>query len=261
MRMLLTGDIFKIKKYALHDGPGIRTTVFLTGCPMRCRWCHNPEGMGSLPPEAPAETDERGFSGRRIPVDALMEEIEKDTVFYDESGGGVTFSGGEPLVQTPFLSQMLRRCAEADIHTAVDTCGYADWSVFESIIDVVRLFLFDLKIIDDSRHRRFCGVSNQPVLDNLKRLAGAKVPVRIRFPVVPGMTDDPQNVSQVVAFVRSLPRVEGVDILPFHRIADGKYRRLRIDNPVADVPALSRQDVLPLAEAFSAWGFSTTVGG
>ena len=253
--------VFDVQRFCLHDGPGVRTVVFLKGCPMCCRWCHNPEGIGPLPPDDSPETDEDGFSNRRISVDALMEEIEKDTVFYDQSGGGVTFSGGEPLAQAPFLERMLRRCSAADIHTAVDTCGYAGWPVFESILDLVGLFLFDLKIIDDSRHRRFCGVSNRPVLDNLKRLAGAGAPVRIRFPVVPGMTDDFENVSQVVSFVRSLPAVAGVDVLPFHRTADGKYRRLRVQNPMADVPALSREDVRPVAERFSARGLSTTVGG
>jgi pyruvate formate lyase activating enzyme len=259
--MANTGEIFKIKKYALHDGPGIRTTVFLTGCPMRCRWCHNPEGLAPLPPAQRAPAADAGFSSRCVSVDDLMAEIEKDTVFYDESGGGVTFSGGEPLLQADFLHRCLQRCAQREIHAAVDTCGYADWRDFEAILDRVDLFLFDLKIIDDARHRRFCGVSNHRVLENLQRLAGAGAPLRIRFPVVPGMTDDPENLRQVSEFVRSLGRVNGVDILPFHRTADGKYLRLGIDNPMAGVPALSRQDVLPVAEQFSARGLSTTVGG
>jgi pyruvate formate lyase activating enzyme len=228
---------------------------------MRCRWCHNPEGLSSSPPDTTTDTDGAGFSGRSISVDALMQEIEKDTLFYDESGGGVTFSGGEPLLQADFLHRCLRRCAEQEIHTAVDTCGYADWRDFETILDVVDLFLFDLKVIDDARHQRFCGVSNHRILENLKRLAGAGAPLRIRFPVVPGMTDDPENIREISEFAGALGRVDGVDILPFHRTADGKYRRLRIDNPMADVPALSRQDVLPVAEAFSTRGLSTTVGG
>jgi pyruvate formate lyase activating enzyme len=214
-----------------------------------------------VPADLPADSFKEDFFGRRATEYFLMKEIEKDTIFFDESGGGVTFSGGEPLLQAEFLARMLARCAEKEIHTAVDTCGYADWSAFEAILGLTRLFLFDLKIMDDDLHRRLCGVSNRPVLDNLGRLARTGAKVRIRFPVVPGMTDARQNISDAAAYVRSLPNVEAVDLLPFHRIADAKYRRLALDNPMAEVAALSRQDVLPVAETFTAHGLSTTVGG
>ena len=164
------GTIFRIKKYALHDGPGIRTTVFFKGCPLSCRWCHNPEGIDPRPQTmsrrtSSGETDET--VGRVIGVDALVKVIEKDVLFYDESGGGVTFSGGEPLGQPHFLEALLAACNRLEIHATLDTSGFAPVDVIDRVLSRLQLVLFDLKIMDAERHRRHTGVSNRIILENL----------------------------------------------------------------------------------------------
>ena len=147
------GIIFDIKKYALHDGPGIRTTVFLKGCPLNCWWCHNPEGQNPEPERfLTNQTVNHEIIGREVTVDEVIAEIEKDRIFYDESGGGATFSGGEPLMQPDFLKNLLTACQIRDISTVLDSCGYAAWEIIEKIKDKVDLFLYDLKMIDDKKH-------------------------------------------------------------------------------------------------------------
>jgi pyruvate formate lyase activating enzyme len=226
---LTSGLIFDIKKYSIHDGPGIRTTLFLKGCPLACAWCHNPESQSSKPEmifreqrcircgvcltacprraitwngDGPltdwaacqpcdacvtacyAEARER--IGREMTVAQALAEIERDRAFYDESGGGVTFSGGEPLMQSDFLAALLHACKAQDLHTAVDTCGFAAWETLDKVRGEVDLFLYDLKLMDDARHRAFTGVSNAPILANLQALSRLGHNLLIRIPLVPG---------------------------------------------------------------------------
>jgi pyruvate formate lyase activating enzyme len=263
------GKILRIERFAIHDGPGIRTTVFLKGCPLRCTWCHSPESQllqpefmprpercvrclactGACPqhavrpaadggPLAPdtceacgacaqaCPTGARELVGRTMSVDSLMAEIERDRIFYDESNGGVTFSGGEPLMQPAFLSEVVSACRASAIHVAVDTCGHADTS---ALVDVARdadLFLFDLKIMDEDRHRAFTGASNVRILQNLERLATVHGNVLVRFPLIPGVNDDDENVRSMGAFLASL-RLTRIDVLPYHRAGIAKYERLQ----------------------------------
>lgn len=203
------GTIFKIKKYALHDGPGIRTTVFLKGCPLSCRWCHNPEGIDPRPQTIWRRTSSGRIDetvGTVMGVDALINAIEKDVLFYDESGGGVTFSGGEPLSQPGFLEAVLTVCNHREIHAALDTSGFAPAAVLDRIIPRLQLVLFDLKIMDAMQHQRYTGVSNRIILENLKRIAGSRTPVRIRIPLVPGITDGDDNIGKILRFAGNLPR-------------------------------------------------------
>jgi pyruvate formate lyase activating enzyme len=263
-RQPATGTVFRIKKYALHDGPGIRTTVFFKGCPLRCWWCHNPEGLkphSEVMDPVRAESRQKQTIGKFMSVDEVMAEIEKDVVFYDESGGGVTFSGGEPLLQASFLKALSEACARRDIHTALDTSGYAAPEIFEAAVERIDLILYDLKIMDNDRHVYFTGVSNQLILENLKRMGRNGRPLRVRFPVIPGVTDDRQNIDRIARLVGSLETVQQIDLLPYHRTADGKYRRLGLPNPMQGVPPASGDQVQRIKSDFERYGFTVKIGG
>jgi pyruvate formate lyase activating enzyme len=225
----MQGIIFDIKRFAIHDGPGIRTTVFFKGCPMKCPWCHNPESQKKCP-ERVGNNGKKEIIGKKQSVAEVMREIEKEVVFYDESRGGVTFSGGEPLVQPQFLLALLKECRKRDIHTTLDTTGCASPKTFKSIIDKVDMFLYDLKIMDEQNHIRCTGVSNRRVIENLKTLSKNEKKVIIRFPVIPGITDTEENIKAVGTFVSSLKNISEIDLLPYHRTAEGKYRRLKKEN-------------------------------
>lgn len=265
-----TGLIFNVQKYSLHDGPGIRTTVFFKGCPLRCWWCHNPEsqgrdafvhyepdrclgcgscvracsagaleltadgvvtdparcrGEGACAAACPAEA--RRLVGRRVGVAELMDELERDRLYYDTSGGGVTFSGGEPLLQWRFLLDVLGACGERELHRAVDTSGFASPDVLLRVAERTDLFLFDLKVMDPALHHRLTGVPLEPILDNLARLLRAGARVRLRVPLVPGVTTD-TTIDRAAELLASLPPVEGVDLLPFHRSAVDKHRKFGV---------------------------------
>jgi pyruvate formate lyase activating enzyme len=225
----MQGVIFDIKRFALHDGPGIRTTVFFKGCPMKCPWCHNPESQKKCP-ERVTNNGKKEIIGKKRSVVEVMNEIEKEVVFYDESRGGVTFSGGEPLVQPQFLKALLQECHKRDIHTTLDTTGYVSPKTFKSIVDQVDMFLYDLKIMDEQNHIRCTGVSNRPVIENLEILSKKGKKVIIRFPVIPGITDTEKNIKAVGTFVSSLKNINEIDLLPYHHTAEGKYRRLKKEN-------------------------------
>jgi len=265
----MEGIIFDVKRYAIHDGPGIRVTVFLKGCPLRCPWCHNPEGRNPNPetmlPHTPqGETAASGATetvGRVVSVGDIMEEIEKDILFFDESGGGVTVSGGEPLMQPEFLLALLRACKEKDLHTALDTSGFASRKVFLSILDRVDLVLFDLKIMNDEQHRNYTGVSNRSILDNLQGLDEMRKRTIVRFPVVPEITDTEENVADIAAFVASLNTIREVALLPYHKLAGGKYKRLRQQNPMEGVDAPANQRIQEIREQFENRGIRVSVGG
>ena len=264
---MTTGTIFNIQRYSIHDGPGIRTTVFLKGCPLNCWWCQNPESQLSsqemifwkercincgvcstiCPSDAiqlkngiPVTEKEkcilcgkciekcptlaREMIGEKLTVKEVIQEIEKDLVFYEESGGGVTFSGGEPLGQSEFLEDLLNSCREKKIHTAVDTSGYISWEILEKVAPKVNLFLYDLKLMDSKKHKKYTGVSNEIILENLKKLSSAYHNIFVRFPVIPGINDDDQNVRETGEFLSSL-KITQVNLLPYHYIGIDKYKR------------------------------------
>jgi pyruvate formate lyase activating enzyme len=244
------GLLFDLKKFAVHDGPGIRTTVFFKGCPMRCLWCHNPEGIsprrevmvfssrcikscrdcldacprralrkarggivldrgrcdgcGACARVCPAEALQ--IAGSSATADEIMKELAKDKPFYQESGGGVTFSGGEPLQQPGFLRELLAQCRRQKLHTAVDTSGHAPYTVFEKILPLTDLFLYDLKIVNEARHKQLTGLSNRLLLDNLAKLSGSGCSLAIRVPLVPGCNDRPGDLDEMADFCADLPR-------------------------------------------------------
>lgn len=229
------GLIYDIRHYCIHDGPGIRTTVFFKGCPLRCEWCHNPESQEGRVElvTADRELDGNRFENKsavgswQLAVD-VMREIEKDAVFFAESGGGVTFSGGEPLMQADFLAELLSLCRKKGVHAAVDTSGHAEPAALKKVMDLADLWLYDLKLMDDPRHLAYTGVSNELSLANLKTLARAGRQVIIRFPVIPGITDDEDNLERMAALMKNL-RLRRIDLLPYHATAREKYRRFHRD--------------------------------
>ena len=249
----MTGAIFDVKRFAVNDGPGIRTTVFLKGCPLRCDWCHNPESQ----PHGLDPVDGRAGPvsvGRVASVDEIIEEVLRDTAFYDESGGGVTFSGGEPLAQAGFLAALLDRCGELEIHRAVDTSGYAPRATIVDIAQRTELFLYDLKLADAAGHAARVGGRVEVIWENLRALREMGAAVEIRFPVVPGITDGEANVDALGRFAASLARPVPVWLLPYHRAAMDKYRRFGLEPPLPDTREPSESDLARIEGQLTALG-------
>jgi len=263
------GIVFNIQRYAVHDGPGIRVTVFLKGCPLRCWWCHNPESRRKEPEtirhkvvlEGSPKLSEEEVIGKTMTVQEVMREIEKEVVFFDESGGGVTFSGGEPLMQPEFLKAVLECCNEQEIHTAIDTTGYAPSDIFQSVIDYVDLFLYDLKLIDEDLHRKYTGVSNKLILENLGTLSERRKKIAIRFPVIPHITDTEKNIIDILKFVTNLNGIQQIHLLPYHRIAEGKYQQFHLENKMAGVMPPSAEKLEALKQQFEQSGLKAQIGG
>jgi pyruvate formate lyase activating enzyme len=298
-----TGLVFDIKKYSIHDGPGIRTTVFFKGCPLTCWWCHNPESRGveafvhysadrcigtgdcvqacpegalSLTADgvlvdaglccghgacvAACPTEALQWVGERYTVSRILKEVEKDRLFYEQSGGGVTFSGGEPLLQWEFLVDVLDACGARGLHRAVDTTGSTSPEVLAEVARRTDLFLYDLKTLDPDLHREATGVLLPPILDNLRQLLDSGSKVRIRIPLVPGVNDG-ENIDDLGEFLTGLPHVEGVDLLPFHISARDKHRKFGIPWLLDGIEPLTPEEVLAISSRLEGHGLTVKVGG
>ncbi len=297
--------LFDIKRYSINDGPGIRVTLFFKGCPLSCKWCHNPEswsfkaekmyaknkciGCSSCVEICPENalvltaegiqtdlakctvcgkcavvcpTKAMEMSGREYSEDEVMTAIRKETAIMDSSGGGVTFSGGEPLAYPHELKRLLLRCGEEGIHRAVDTSGYADKSVIEDVLPHTDLFLYDLKHLDTDVHRKWVGVDNEQVLENLRFIAECDKAYHVRMPLIEEVNATDENISATIDFLKSLKRApDRVGLLPYHNIATNKYEKLgRVyDDNGLSAPTKERQ--LEILNAFTDNGFNAVIGG
>jgi len=254
--METSGVIFNIQHFSVDDGPGIRTTVFLKGCPLACGWCHNPEGRQFEPFRLDGKT-----IGKPFTVGEIFKEIEKDRVFYEESGGGVTFSGGEPLSQPEFLKMILNKCRNEGISTAVDTSGYADKALFKQILPVADLFLFDIKLADPVSHMKYTGVSNTEIVENLTYLLKKNVNVIIRIPMIPMITATKENIGSILKMLSAFSLKPEVNLLPFHRIADGKYKRFGLKNIMAGIKEVPESELEYFRSQFEKAGHKVKIGG
>ena len=266
--MLVNGTIFDIQKFSLHDGPGIRTTVFLKGCPLRCTWCHNPESWahekqllysaekciscGSCVPLCPQEchtldgkhsfarskctacgactkkcyADTLTLCGKEMSVEDVLEQVLKDKIFYKNSGGGMTLSGGEPMAQFPFTLELIQQAKAAGLHVAIETCGFAQESQYAQLIDLVDLFLFDIKCVDAVKHKEYTGQSNELILKNLHFLDSKGANLRLRCPLIPGLNDSEDDLRAIAELANSLSNVQGIDVEPYHPLGVSKAAQL-----------------------------------
>ena len=270
----LVANIFDIQKFSVIDGPGIRTTVFFKGCNLRCAWCHNPESQSarrelifyrqrctecgmckSVCPSSKADctlcgrcahycqSRARELVGREIGIAELMEQIEGDRPFYESSGGGVTFSGGECMLQVEVLSHILQACKERGIHTAVDTAGDVPFEHFERILPYTDLFLYDVKCFDHERHRQYTGAGNARILENLRALsAHTEIPIIVRIPVIPGFNTDREELLRMAELLRPL-RLQAVELLPYHRMGEQKYAALGREVTIFPVPTEGEMEI------------------
>jgi len=296
-----TGLIFDIKRYAIHDGPSIRTTIFFKGCPLSCWWCHNPEGQlsglelmiwpnrcigcrtcvstcgsqaisimensivtdrdkckmcGVCAEKCP--TKAREVVGKWVSVNELMQEVEKDLLFY-EGSGGVTLSGGEPLAQPVFLDALLNACRKKNIHTALDTCGYADKEILIKIHKNVDLFLYDLKVMDDRKHKLYTGVSNKQIMKNLELLNALGKNIIIRFPLIPYVNSSKDSILAICKFISKLQNIKEIDVLPYHRLGIEKAKRLNKEAKTFEKP--SDELLQNCLEVIKNFGFEPKIGG
>lgn len=225
-----SGLVFDIKDFAVHDGPGIRTTVFLKGCPLDCWWCHNPESRN--PKEESAckieKIGDKSFPkevtiGRQVTVTELIKHLESQRIFFDESGGGLTISGGEPLMQADFCKNLLLAAKTNGFHTCLDTTAYTSKSNMSTILPLVDLFLFDIKLVDDILHRKYTGQSNRLIMENLHLLIEHKREIRIRVPLIPDITDTTENLKDIASLAEKYSdSIQGIDLLPYHRMSKWK---------------------------------------
>jgi pyruvate formate lyase activating enzyme len=296
------GCIFDIQRFSLHDGPGIRTTVFLKGCNLRCYWCHNPESV-NLEPEIQIYSNKcircgkcamicpqnaiikngndmvfsrdlctkcgecldecfaqaRVMVGKTVSAAEIMAEICKDKAFYETSGGGVTFSGGEPMLQAGFLKTLLKACKAEGIHTAVDTAGNVAFDKYEDIIPYTDLFLYDVKVMDEQIHKQVTGVTNRKILNNLMMLSKAAKSIYIRIPVVPTVNDNEDNFVKTGELLKGLEHIDLVELLAFHKMASGKYDGLGKEYKAKDLEPLSKDRMNVFKDILAGYGLNTKV--
>lgn len=299
----MDATILHIQRFSVHDGPGIRSTVFFKGCPLRCAWCHNPESQ-SFAPElsvngarctqcgkcasvCPAHAvhlferslivdratcracgvcveeclqNAREIVGRRVSIDEVMDTVARDEAFYAESGGGVTLSGGECLAQIDAAAELLLRCKQRGLHTAVDTCGYVLWESLERAAELADLFLYDVKLMDRARHKAWTGVDNALILDNLHRLAECGARIALRLPLIDEVNASEGDIDAIVRLAKEI-RPVSANLLPYHNTGQYKYDNLGRSDEVRALRAPDQAVLERAAAKLEAAGIATKIGG
>jgi pyruvate formate lyase activating enzyme len=270
--------------YSVHDGPGIRTTVFFKGCSLSCKWCHNPESLSAEPQDVfnaakciqcgkcantvsgvnkvdgKCPTGARETIGYEISVRELMKNINKDLLFYEQSGGGVTFSGGEPFFQAEFLLAALAQCKKDYIHTAIDTSGYCDTGILLEAAELAGCFLYDIKFMDSKKHEQYCGTPNDLILKNLQCLSGVKTDLLIRIPVIPTINDDLREMGEILQFLLGINNIKAVHLLPYHNIQAHKYNKIGKHYELSGIPGFESPNFNEIKKLFAS-KFETKTGG
>lgn len=252
-----TGYIFNLQKFSINDGPGIRTTVFFKGCPLACRWCANPESQNRYAAQAQRLNDDR-CRCREVTVEQVMAEVIQDKPFYDQSGGGMTLSGGEVLQQAEFAAALCRAAREAGIHTAAETTGFAVPERFQMLLDEVDLLLLDVKHCDPAVHRAGTGVDNRLILDNLRTAAAADKPVIARIPVIPRFNSGPEDAKRLAQLLAQF-KIHEVHLLPFHQLGERKYQQMGVPYDYRGVDQLHPEDLEDYQQVFLDAGLNCTV--
>ncbi len=305
--MTMKGMIVNTERFAIHDGPGIRTVIFMKGCPLRCRWCSNPESQNVFPEigyfankcmrcakcaevcpvkaiaisssgEILTErqfcdncgkcvevcpTGARTMIGKEVTVGQVVEEVEKDSIFYWNSGGGVTLSGGEPTMQPKFSLEILKACKESGIHTAMETCGYVKWDILDEMLKYLDLVYIDLKHMWSAQHTKLTGEGNELILENARKVAAehANMSLIIRIPIIPGYNDSIENIVSTAKFSCRLKRVERIELLPYHKFGVFRYRVLLRDYPLLNLEVPDEDHLRDLEELIRSYDIQTQIGG
>jgi len=257
----MTGIVFDIKRFAIHDGPGIRTSIFLKGCPLSCWWCHNPESQKKGIEHLRFKFKGSLSIGWETTAEELLIEVEKDRPFYEQSNGGITFTGGEPVLQAKFLMETAKLFKQKNFHLCLDTTGYTAPKIFQEVSQYIDLFLFDLKHLDDDYHKKYTGVSNKLILKNLEYLVENKKEVHIRFPLIPNINDQANHLENLAEYLSSLKYINNIFILPYHKIAQGKYEQLNFENKMNGIQEPTKDEVENTKFFFEKSGFNVKIGG
>lgn len=267
----MTGTIFDIQHFSVHDGPGIRTTVFMKGCPLRCKWCHNPEGLskslqlqffedkcigcalcGERKHLSDAQKCPAGalkVCGREVDENEVIAEVLKDKIFYADNGG-ITFSGGECLLQADFVASVLCKAKALGLHTAIDTCGYVPFEELEKTLAWCDLYLYDIKCFTSNVHKEYTGVDNLLIIDNLKRLDAAQKDIWIRIPVIPGFNNTAEEMSRIAELISSMPSIKQLTLMPYHTLGASKYKTLGLEYPFDTDRLVSERELASLKRIF-----------
>lgn len=256
----VTGRIFDIQRYSIHDGPGIRTIVFLKGCALRCKWCCNPESQ-SFDVQTMKVKGKDKIIGRDVTVEEVMEEIMRDVQYYNRSKGGLTLSGGECLLQPEFAIALLRAAKDKGIHTAIESTAIADFQVIKKILPFLDLFLMDIKHLDTNKHKQFTTQPNERILENAMRIAMSEQHLIIRVPVVPTFNDTPEEIRAIAEYAKVLPGVEELHLLPYHRLGSDKYDGLDREYELKILEPPTNEKMQLLMEEARKSGLNVQIGG
>ncbi len=254
------GRIFDIQRYSIHDGPGIRTIIFLKGCPLRCRWCCNPEGQEWKPVNMIVEDSVKTY-GEDITVEELMPRIITDEFYFRRSGGGITLSGGECLAQPDFAPHILHACHDMGYNTAIETTGYQKWEIIEKYLPYLDYVLMDIKHTDSAKHKEFTGVDNDLIRENAEKFARSGVDLTIRVPVIPTFNNTPEEIRAISEFAASLPNVTKLHLLPYHRLGQGKYDGLGREYTMRHIEPMTGDYMRMLLKEAQKSGIYCQIGG